>query len=92
MNMRTWIALAALAWAGWLAPMSVAAAADMPVYTLTFKADGTFEPARLEVPAGRFKIVVALQAFAKLNSLPPRVREFHDLAVVEYVINLHDLG
>ncbi|MGA0583883.1 MAG: cupredoxin domain-containing protein, partial [Castellaniella sp.] len=56
--MRAWIAFAALVWAGWLAPMSAAGAADMPVYTLTFKADGTFEPARLEVPAGRFKIVL----------------------------------
>ncbi len=30
--------------------------AETPTFTLTFKEDGTFEPARLEVPAGRFKI------------------------------------
>jgi len=30
--------------------------ADTPTFTLTFKEDGTFEPQRLEVPAGRFKI------------------------------------
>jgi hypothetical protein len=41
--------------AGFGAP---ALAADMPVFTLVFKTDGTFEPARLEVPAGRFKLVL----------------------------------
>jgi len=30
--------------------------AETPTFTLTFKEDGTFEPQRLEVPAGRFKI------------------------------------
>lgn len=35
-----------------------AAAADLPTFTLVFKPDGTFEPTRLEVPAGRFKLVL----------------------------------
>lgn len=30
--------------------------AETPTFTLTFMEDGTFEPQRLEVPAGRFKI------------------------------------
>ena len=33
-----------------------AQADELPTFKLTFKPDGTFEPARLEVPAGRFKI------------------------------------
>ena len=39
-----------------LAGMAPAQADELPTFTLTFKPDGTFEPARLEVPAGRFKI------------------------------------
>lgn len=29
---------------------------ETPTFTLRFKQDGTFEPQRLEVPAGRFKV------------------------------------
>lgn len=36
---------------GGFGPVS-AASADTPTCTLTFRADGTFEPTRLEVPAG----------------------------------------
>ena len=39
-----------------LAGMAPAQAAELPTFTLRFKPDGTFEPATLEVPAGRFKI------------------------------------
>lgn len=39
-----------------------ALAADLPTFTLTFNADGTFEPARLEVPAGRFKLILVNQS------------------------------
>ena len=35
-----------------------AQAAELPTYTLTFKAGGQFEPARLEVPAGKFKLIL----------------------------------
>ena len=48
--------LAGLLLAAGLLGMGAAQAADLPTFTLTFKPDGTFEPARLEVPAGRFKI------------------------------------
>lgn len=43
-----------------LATAMVAAAdgAELPTFTLTFKANGSVEPARLEVPAGRFKILL----------------------------------
>lgn len=36
--------------------LAASARAETPTFTLTFKEDGTFEPQRLEVPAGRFKI------------------------------------
>ena len=36
--------------------LTATAWAETPTFTLTFKEDGTFEPARLEVPAGRFKV------------------------------------
>ena len=38
------------------AGMAPAQADELPTFTLRFKPDGTFEPATLEVPAGRFKI------------------------------------
>jgi len=86
-EMRAWIALAALMWAGWLAPMS-AAAADMPVYTLTFKADGTFEPARLEVPAGRFKIILVNESSeaVEFESLPLRKEKVLGPGVTSFVV------
>src|SRR3546814_17922497 len=36
--------------------IGTALAAELPTFTLTFKPDGTFEPARREVPAGSFKL------------------------------------
>ena len=51
--MSTWLRAAALLLAAWFAPVTVVVA-DMPAYTLTFKPDGSFEPARLEVAPGRF--------------------------------------
>ncbi|MBS0382287.1 MAG: cupredoxin domain-containing protein, partial [Proteobacteria bacterium] len=39
-----------------LMPMA-AARAELPTHTLTFTADGRFDPPRLEVAPGRFKIV-----------------------------------
>jgi len=87
-RMRAWIALAALVWAGWLAPVSAARAADMPVYTLTFKADGTFEPARLEVPAGRFKIVLVNESTeaVEFESLPLRKEKVLGPGVTSFVV------
>ncbi|MBB6085150.1 cupredoxin domain-containing protein [Castellaniella defragrans] len=87
-RMRVWMALAALAWAGWLAPLPAARAADMPVYTLTFKADGTFEPARLEVPAGRFKIVLVNESSeaVEFESLPLRKEKVLGPGVTSFVV------
>lgn len=55
-----------------LAP--AAQADDLPTFRLTFKSDGTFEPARLEVPAGRFKIelVNASNEPVEFESIPLR--------------------
>ena len=50
-----WLAAWALC-AGLSTALPGVAHAELPTFTLTFKPDGTFEPARLEVPAGRFKI------------------------------------
>jgi hypothetical protein len=77
-----------LAWAGWLAPLPEARAADMPVYTLTFKADGTFEPARLEVPAGRFKIVLVNESTeaVEFESLPLRKEKVLGPGVTSFVV------
>jgi hypothetical protein len=33
-------------------------ASELPTFTLTFQADGSVQPARLEVPAGRFKLIL----------------------------------
>ena len=72
--MKTWLRAAALLLAVWFAPVSVVLA-DMPAYTLTFKPDGSFEPARLEVTAGRFKIVLVNQSkqAVEFESLPLRL-------------------
>ena len=87
-RMRVWMAFATLAWAGWLAPLPAARAADMPVYTLTFKTDGTFEPARLEVPAGRFKIVLVNESTeaVEFESLPLRKEKVLGPGVTSFVV------
>ncbi len=48
--------------------------AETPTFTLTFKEDGTFEPQRLEVPAGRFKINLVNESKVpvEFESLPLR--------------------
>nr|WP_323017189.1 cupredoxin domain-containing protein [Castellaniella sp.] len=87
--MRAWSGMLAIAvaLAGWLAPVS-AARADMPVYQLTFKTDGTFEPARLEVPAGRFKIVLVNESTeaVEFESLPLRKEKVLGPGVTSFVV------
>ena len=85
--MRPWLAVLMAALAGWLAPVA-AAQADMPVHTLTFKADGTFEPARLEVPAGRFKIVLVNESTeaVEFESLPLRKEKVLGPGVTSFVV------
>src|SRR3546814_15758486 len=78
---RVWIVRRRLAWLAALAlctGLSVAvpgvAHAELPTFTLTFKPDGTFEPARLEVPAGRFRIelINASSGDVEVESIPLR--------------------
>lgn len=84
---RAWLALALLSLAGWLAPLS-AAHAEMPVYTLTFNADGTFEPTRLEVPAGQFKIVLVNKSTkaVEFESLPLRKEKVLGPGVTSFIV------
>jgi len=65
-----------------------AAEPGMPTYTLTFKTDGTFEPARLEVPAGRFKIVLVNQSkeAVEFESLPLRKEKVLGPGVTSFVV------
>ena len=57
-------------------------------YTLTFKPDGSFEPARLEVPAGRFKIVLVNQSkqAVEFESLPLRAEKVLGPGVKSFVV------
>lgn len=63
-------------------------AADMPTFTLLFKPDGTFEPARLEVPAGRFKLVLVNQSRepVEFESLPLRKEKVMGPGVESFVV------
>lgn len=87
-GLRAWMGLAALICAGWLAPLQAARADEMPVYTLTFKADGTFEPTRLEVPAGRFKIILVNESTeaVEFESLPLRKEKVLGPGVTSFVV------
>ena len=62
--------------------------ADLPTFTLTFQPDGTFEPARLEVPAGRFKIelINASNEPVEFESIPLRKREGAGPGVKSFVV------
>jgi plastocyanin len=85
--MRAWLSVVCLLLAGWMAPWS-AARADTPTYTLTFQADGTFEPARLEVSAGRFKIVLVNKSTeaVEFESLPLRKEKVLGPGVTSFVV------
>lgn len=79
MSSRSRVRIASLMARGMIVGMSmlasgVASADEMPVFKLAFKADGTFEPQRLEVPAGRFKIelVNESQEPVEFESIPLR--------------------
>jgi len=86
--MHTRLAIVALLLAGWLAPWSSTRAQDMPVYTLTFKTDGTFEPVRLEVPAGRFKLILVNESTeaVEFESLPLRKEKVLGPGVTSFVV------
>lgn len=72
--MQRWFAGLLLALGLGLLGAGAAGAEELPTVRLTFKPDGTFEPARLEVPAGRFKIVLvnASNEPVEFESIPLR--------------------
>ena len=65
-----------------------AQADEMPTFTLTFKPDGTFEPARFEVPAGRFKLILvnASKEPVEFESLPLRKEKVLGPGVTSFVV------
>ena len=65
-----------------------AQAADLPTFTLRFKADGTFEPATLEVPAGRFKIELINESNepVEFESIPLRKEKVLGPGVKSFVV------
>lgn len=71
-----------------LALPCVAAAAELPTFTLTFKPDGTFEPATLQVPAGRFKLVLVNESDqpVEFESLPLRKEKVMGPGVKSFVV------
>lgn len=62
--------------------------ADTPTFILTFKTDGTFEPTRLEVPAGRFKLVLVNESTeaVEFESLPLRKEKVLGPGVTSFVV------
>ena len=85
--MRIGLGLALCVLAGGFGSVS-AAPADTPTYTLTFRADGTFEPTRLEVPAGRFKIVLVNESSeaVEFESLPLRKEKVLGPGVTSFLV------
>lgn len=65
-----------------------ALAAGLPTFTITFKPDGTFDPARLEVPAGRFKLILVntSKVPVEFESLPLRVEKVLGPGVKSFVV------
>jgi hypothetical protein len=63
-------------------------AAGLPTFTITFKPDGTFDPARLEVPAGRFKLILVntSKVPVEFESLPLRVEKVLGPGVKSFVV------
>ena len=61
---------------------------EMPTFTLTFKPDGTFEPVRLEVPAGRFKVELINESNepVEFESIPLRKEKVLGPGVKTFVV------
>ncbi|PLC55165.1 cupredoxin-domain containing protein [Pollutimonas nitritireducens] len=81
---RYWFAALALM-AGLVAPTL---ADDLPTFTITFTADGTIDPPRIEVPAGRFKLVLINQSKdpVEFESLPLRKEKVLGPGVKSFVV------
>jgi hypothetical protein len=78
-----------------LAPLLLAAAmttaadaAELPTYTLTFNQDGTIEPDRLEVPAGKFKLLLVNHSKepVEFESLPLRKEKVMGPGVESFLV------
>lgn len=74
--------------AGLFVGMGAARAEDLPTFKLTFRADGTFDPERLEVPAGRFKIILvnASNEPVEFESIPLRKEKVLGPGVESFVV------
>ena len=79
---------AGLLLAAGLLAMGAVQAEDLPTFTLTFKPDGTFEPARLQVPAGRFKInlINTSKEPVEFESIPLRKEKVLGPGVQSFVV------
>ena len=71
-----------------LAGAASAQADELPTFTLTFKPNGTFEPATLEVPAGRFKIELINESNepVEFESIPLRKEKVLGPGVKSFVV------
>lgn len=60
----------------------------LPTFTLTFRSDGTFDPVRLEVPSGRFKLVLINDSKepVEFESLPLRKEKVMGPGVKSFVV------
>jgi hypothetical protein len=63
-------------------------AEELPTFKLTFKPNGTFEPTRLEVPAGRFKIELINESNepVEFESIPLRKEKVLGPGVRSFVV------
>jgi plastocyanin len=82
---RAWLLAAALSMLG---GAGVAHADELPTFQLTFKPDGTFDPAKLEVPAGRFKIELSNESHepVEFESIPLRKEKVLGPGVKSFVV------
>lgn len=84
---HAWLAALSLC-AGLVVALPGVARAELPTFKLTFKPDGTFEPARLEVPAGRFKIELVNESNepVEFESIPLRKEKVMGPGVRSFVV------
>ncbi|CAM5419740.1 cupredoxin domain-containing protein [Eoetvoesiella caeni] len=83
-----WVKCALLALSLALGGGGLAQADELPTYTLTFKQGGSFEPERLEVPAGRFKLILVNESNepVEFESLPLRKEKVLGPGVTSFVV------
>ena len=83
-TLTAWMAAALLGMAG----LATARADELPTFTLTFQPDGTFEPATLVVPAGRFKVNLVNRSKepVEFESIPLRKEKVLGPGVSSFVV------